>query len=628
MRHLMNGVRCSIFQFSAAVVVLLVLLSSVSPARAAVVRVPRDFQSIQAAIDSTQPGDEAWVSGGTYAESITLRSGVGVYGGFSGNETSHDERDWVANPTILDGTSCIGGKQAQHVVTMDRVTSVTLDGFTVKGGRAKDIFPLPYEYSAGAGIYTTKTLYAIIRNCQITENASDSGYGSGIATFNSELYMVGCQVIRNIKPSSLISSSGALFAFSVTTATNCSFSEHEGMGLRGLFSDIAICDSIFAHNSQGNFVHTNGNHSIVFERCKFIENCTPDNIWATLYFNNGQNVVKDSIFLGNHAVALYGSVTAIQCNFINNFCAIDGDRITAINSIFCGNNETYKGHIWNENPYCLRNVVLVNNAKAPIVHLENSLVQDNLFTSCNGENTVFLNNPNLTASASLNCIFFHNNSLNPSKVSGFENLVADPQFVSPRKGHWTSAPAYDAAATQTILTDAYTTFMPNELAGKLIKVNSSVPSSCYVLSNTEHTVTVYGHAEDKATLGGEWLIMDYHVAGGSSPCVDRGMTIPDLTTDFEGRPRPLIGAYDIGIYEYPGVEGPGGYVDLAAESAWFYQDQFYEGPDVTFGYNIRNWGDRNSTTCLFTVSVDGVEKIRETLAPDSRKRRCIDSSES
>jgi hypothetical protein len=132
MRHLINGL-CRAFLVLFAVVMM---LSFTPPVQGAVVRVPQEFQSIQAAIDSAQSGDEVWVSGGTYAESITLRSGIGVYGGFAGSEASREERDWVVNPTVLDSTSCIGGKQAQHVVTMDRVTSVTLDGFTVKGGNS------------------------------------------------------------------------------------------------------------------------------------------------------------------------------------------------------------------------------------------------------------------------------------------------------------------------------------------------------------------------------------------------------------------------------------------------------------------------------------------------------------
>jgi hypothetical protein len=111
------------------------------------------------------------------------------------------------------------------------------------------------------------------------------------------------------------------------------------------------------------------------------------------------------------------------------------------------------------------------------------------------------------------------------------------------------------------------------------------------------------------------LIMNYHVSTGSSTCVDHGVNIPELTMDYEGRPRPLLGAYDIGLYEYPGVEGPGGTVDLAAESMWLGKAEYFEGEDVKIGCNIRNWGTRNSTVCMYSVRLDGAEVTKGEMGP-------------
>ena len=40
------------------------------------------FQLIQDGVDAASSGDEVWVVGATYEESVTLVSGVSVYGGF------------------------------------------------------------------------------------------------------------------------------------------------------------------------------------------------------------------------------------------------------------------------------------------------------------------------------------------------------------------------------------------------------------------------------------------------------------------------------------------------------------------------------------------------------------------
>lgn len=115
-----------------------------------------DACTLQTAL--TSGGDEIWVMEGTHtpgttrADSFELVSGVGVYGGFAGDESVRDDRDPDTYQTILSGD--IAGDDSQnpiadldsvtgnttnsyHVVTADGTDSTAvLDGFTITGGYA------------------------------------------------------------------------------------------------------------------------------------------------------------------------------------------------------------------------------------------------------------------------------------------------------------------------------------------------------------------------------------------------------------------------------------------------------------------------------------------------------------
>lgn len=102
-----------------ALAAVLLLCSFCLPSGAAVIRVKWDspvngpgsdwsnaYKTVTAAIAASVSGDEIWVAGDSahpYAEHITLKAGVGLYGGFSGIETTRAQRNWTTNVTTLDG---------------------------------------------------------------------------------------------------------------------------------------------------------------------------------------------------------------------------------------------------------------------------------------------------------------------------------------------------------------------------------------------------------------------------------------------------------------------------------------------------------------------------------------------
>ncbi len=108
----------------------------------------------QAALAIASPGDEIWVAAGTYHPapppasqtqgrevSFALKTGVSLYGGFAGTETSRAQRNWAASLTILSGDLLDNDgpdwsnriDNSFHVVTATNVQQCTLDGFTITG---------------------------------------------------------------------------------------------------------------------------------------------------------------------------------------------------------------------------------------------------------------------------------------------------------------------------------------------------------------------------------------------------------------------------------------------------------------------------------------------------------------
>jgi hypothetical protein len=168
--------------------------------------------------------DEIWVAAATYRpwsrdDSFHLRSGLAIYGGFlgtvhpSGGETSLDQRDWVANETILSGDIGAVGDDtdnAYHVV-FARETDATavVDGFTITGGNASEpaccgggmyndhgnttlrhcTFSFNYASQAGGGMYIFRG-QATLTDCTFSDNSAHRG--GGLFTNEATPTLIGC----------------------------------------------------------------------------------------------------------------------------------------------------------------------------------------------------------------------------------------------------------------------------------------------------------------------------------------------------------------------------------------------------------------------------------------------------
>ncbi|HOZ46818.1 MAG TPA: choice-of-anchor Q domain-containing protein [Candidatus Hydrogenedentes bacterium] len=166
-------------------------------------------KTIQAAIDAAHAvgGGNVWVAQGRYDEerlgdasgSLAMKEGVNLYGGFVGNETSRNQRNWTLHECVIDGANGRGsGLRAYHVVR--GAEDAALDGFTITGGEAIG----EGENLYGGGMYNAECSPEV-SNCRFEFNAAaewGSGTGGGgMCNFHASPGVVNCVFLGNFSKS-------------------------------------------------------------------------------------------------------------------------------------------------------------------------------------------------------------------------------------------------------------------------------------------------------------------------------------------------------------------------------------------------------------------------------------------
>jgi hypothetical protein len=145
------------------------------------------FPELQQALDIASYGNAIWVATGTYKPtdgtnrniSFNLVSGVKIYGGFTGTETTLEQRNPEVNETILSGDigiPNISTDNSYHVVRGKGLDNNTvLDGFVVTGGYSFGEFTPNALDGLGAGILLEGTpgianSRPLIANCRFERN--------------------------------------------------------------------------------------------------------------------------------------------------------------------------------------------------------------------------------------------------------------------------------------------------------------------------------------------------------------------------------------------------------------------------------------------------------------------------
>jgi len=148
-------------------------------------------QGVDAALGAG-PGCEVWVAGGHYAvwqsaatDTLELRNGTALYGGFAGTEAVREQRDWTAHPTVLDGQSPVDpADRVYHVVDATGLDGAHIDGFEITGGDATEI--LSWNGGSGGGL-AVRDSTMLVENCTFTLNGGYFGGGIGAVDSSVEI---------------------------------------------------------------------------------------------------------------------------------------------------------------------------------------------------------------------------------------------------------------------------------------------------------------------------------------------------------------------------------------------------------------------------------------------------------
>ncbi len=293
-------------------------------------------------------GDQIWVAAGVYKPTttttrtifLTLKSGVGIYGGFSGMEGKLAQRNWEANPTIVTGDLLGNDNGALNLtdnsyhcfVGSGAAATAILDGFTIKGGYANGA--TASNYDKGGGILIVGSGNPTVRNCSFIGNRCTFGGGAGYI-FTAGATFTNCRFESNVGGSyggafdmnavtgtfdrcvflgNTAARAGALESYgsSVTKVTNCVFSGNSATGSNGggamwigTSSACTIRNSTFVANSAttlaGCLINTSGTSTI--SNCILWQNTGPGGMTSANQLTNsgGSTTVSYSIAQGGLA---------------------------------------------------------------------------------------------------------------------------------------------------------------------------------------------------------------------------------------------------------------------------------------------------------------------------------------
>ena len=470
------------------------------------------YDSVQAAVDAANPGDEIRVAAGAYTgvearagitQTVYISKTVTVRGGYTAG--NWDSADPVAHPTRLDAQG-----QGRVVVVHD-APRVTLDGLHLTGGDATGLPGGPTGDDAGGGLFAVNAFTLTLSHSQVVSNTARSivgdyrrGHGGGIYLERSSGARLEANTVR---------ANGANRAWSGQGGGLALFSS-DHVTLR----DNKILDNVAAgaaNGAGGGLYLGNGSDAIL-----------EGNVVAGNVASNGANAEGGGIFLYDCARAILDR-NRVSGNLASRFSWGYGGGV----------------YLWGSFDVTLRNTVVISNTAAA-----------NPAASGWGGG-LYLHRSDATV---LNSVVAGNAALTTG--SGIFVMGASPRLLHTTVAR-NSGPGAGIDA-DVLWGNLYSSVA---LTNTIVVSHTVGVSAAAGNSVTMDATLWYGNATDQAGAGKIVHTNDrtgppafaadgYHLTAGSA-AIDRGVAA-GVRFDVDGQPRPRGAGYDLGADEFMDTSRP------------------------------------------------------------------------
>ena len=289
------------------------------------------YTTVQTAVDAVSTGSWIWVAQGTYSATgnpmLTMKDGIALFGGFSGDETTLGGRGNPADhPTVLDG------QNGRRVVV--GANNARLDGFQIKQGRSPD-------GGYGGGLENNGVDNMVVSNCHFSRNVSSRG--GAIYNYQYAPLITNCYFEYNYNSGSP-SYGGAIHNYQsspiILRSTFVENSSTQGGAISNNNSSPWISESSFTKNIANSYGGAMYNHNAshpTIMNSTFTENGS-NNTGGALFNTNSNPLISGCLFKKNHArsggamILENASPTIIGSTFISNQAAQFGGVMQIISN--------------------------------------------------------------------------------------------------------------------------------------------------------------------------------------------------------------------------------------------------------------------------------------------------------